>query len=271
MPSKVALVTGASSGVGAACAGLLADKGYLVFGSSRRADFHPTGFRPVVIDVLDDQSVARAVSEILEQAGGVDVLVNNAGCGLAGAIEDTSTQEAQRQMEVNFMGAFRVTKAVLPMMRQRRSGIIVNVSSLGGLFGLPFQGFYSASKFALEAWTESLSYEVRPFGIRAVLVEPGDVTTQFTRNRIVSAAANTSVYASSFKRCLQVIEYEEARGVPPDVVARLIYRILEGPSVRLRYTCGKRSQRLVAVLKRLLPWVAFWRTIGFFYKVKTRI
>ena len=268
MPSKIVLVTGASSGIGAACAELLSARGYTVFGSSRSADFHPVIFRPVVMDVLNDQSVTKAISEIVEQAGTIDVLINNAGCGLAGAIEDTSTEEALHQMNVNFMGAFHVTKAVLPAMRQHHSGIIVNVSSLGGRFGLPFQGFYSASKFALEGWTESLSYEVRPFGIRAALVEPGDVRTGFTGNRMVAAAGNrNSVYAASFARCLRVIENEERRGVSPDMVARLICGIVEGRASGFRYTCGHASQRLSAVLNRLLPANAFRRIIAHFYRL----
>ena len=146
----------------------------------------------------------RAVKHIMEEAGTIDALINNAGCGLAGAVEDTSSEEAILQMDVNFMGAFRVARAVLPVMRQRRSGVIVNVSSLGGLFGLPFQSFYSASKFALEGFTESLRHEVGKFGIRVVLVEPGDVKTGFTGSRVLAAAAgSSSAYAAAFSKCMR--------------------------------------------------------------------
>jgi NAD(P)-dependent dehydrogenase (short-subunit alcohol dehydrogenase family) len=169
-------------------------------------------------------------------------------------------------MDVNFMGAFRVARAVLPGMRQRRSGVIVNISSLGGLFGLPFQSFYSASKFALEGWTESLRYEVSPFGIRVVLVEPGDVKTGFTGSRVLAAAADSSSpYTGQFSKCMQIVEKEESKGVPPEAIARLICSIVEGTAKGPRYTCGQVSQRASAVLKRLLPGRLFESIIGPFY------
>jgi NAD(P)-dependent dehydrogenase (short-subunit alcohol dehydrogenase family) len=164
------------------------------------------------------------------------------------------------------MGAFRVARAVLPGMRQRGSGVIVNVSSLGGIFGLPFQSFYSASKFALEGWTESLRYEVSPFGIRVVLVEPGDVKTGFTGSRVRAAAADSSsAYTSRFSKCMGIVEKEEQHGVPPETIARLVCRIIEGNAKRPRYTSGQISQRASAVLKRLLPGQVFESIIGSFY------
>ncbi|MGO9255700.1 MAG: SDR family oxidoreductase [Bryobacteraceae bacterium] len=266
MSAKVVLITGASSGIGAACAGLLAQRGFRVYGSSRNPNFQPDGYHALQMDVSDDKSVERAVSRVMEEAGSIDALVNNAGCGLAGAVEDTSPQEAFRQMDVNFMGAFRVARVVLPGMRQRRSGVIVNISSLGGLFGLPFQSFYSASKFALEGWTESLRYEVSPFGIRVVLVEPGDVRTGFTGSRVLAAAADSSsAYTALFSNCLRIVEKEEKQGVPPEAIARLVCRIIEGNAKGPRYTCGQVSQRASAVLKRLLPGRLFESIIGSFY------
>lgn len=263
---KVVLVTGASSGIGAACAELLAQRGYVVYGSSRNPNFQPTTFRALQMDIQDDQSVDAAVSRVLEEEGRIDALINNAGCGLAGAVEDTSTEEAFRQMDINFMGAFRVTRAVLPTMRRRRSGVIVNMSSLGGLFGLPFQSFYSASKFALEGFTESLRQEVRRFKIRVVLLEPGDVQTGFTGSRVVAAAAGeSSAYARSFSKCMGIVEKEEKVGVPPEMIANVICRIVEGDAKGPRYTCGALEQRASAVLKILLPGRLFETIIGSFY------
>jgi len=268
MSARVVLVTGASSGIGAACAEMLAQRGFLVYGSSRNPDFRPTHYRALQMDVRDDQSVERAVARVIEEAGSIDALVNNAGCGLAGAVEDTSSEEAIRQMDVNFMGAFRVTKAVLPGMRQRRSGVIVNVSSLGGVFGLPFQSFYSASKFALEGFTESLRHEVGSFGIRVALVEPGDVKTGFTGSRVLAVAANaSSAYAAAFSTCLGLVEKEEKQGVPPEVIARQICRMVEGNAKGQRYTCGHFLQRVSAVLKRLLPGWLFEKIIASFYGI----
>jgi len=206
MSGKVVLVTGASSGIGAACAEMLAKRGFRVYGSSRNPNFKPSGYQALQMDVTDDRSVDEAVAQVIREAGSIDALVNNAGCGLAGAVEDTASIEALHQMDVNFMGPFRAARAILPGMRQRRSGVIVNVSSLGGLFGLPFQSFYSASKFAMEGWTESLRFEVSPFGIRVVLIEPGDVKTGFTGQprtpprRPPITTASPSVWASSKKK-----------------------------------------------------------------------
>ena len=266
MSSKVVLITGASSGIGAACARMLSQQGFRVYGSSRNGEFQPAGHQALQMDVTDDSSVERAIAHVMKEAGAIDVLINNAGCGVAGAVEETSTQEALRQMDVNFMGVFRVTRAVLPIMRSQRSGLIVNISSLGGLFGLPFQSFYSASKFALEGWTESLCHEVGGFGIRVVLVEPGDIKTGFTASRVLVAAHNSSsAYADSFTGCMRIVEKEESQGVRPEVVAELVSRIVAGKAKGLRYTCGHLSQRLSAVLKRLLPGRLFTRIIASFY------
>jgi NAD(P)-dependent dehydrogenase (short-subunit alcohol dehydrogenase family) len=244
---------------------MLAARGFKVYGASRNPK-SGAGYLPLTMDVADDQSVEQAIAQILKEAGSIDALVNNAGCGVAGAVEDTSMQEAAHQMEVNFMGAFRVARLVLPGMRQRRSGVIVNVSSLGGLFGLPFQSFYSASKFAMEGWTESLRYEVKPYGIRVVLVEPGDVSTGFTGSRVQARAADpTSAYAAAFAKCMAIVEKEEKKGVPPEAIARVICRIVEGAAKGPRYTCGGASQRLSAVLKRILPGGLFESIIGSFY------
>jgi NAD(P)-dependent dehydrogenase (short-subunit alcohol dehydrogenase family) len=266
MSAKVVLVTGASSGIGAACAEMLAKRGFRVYGCSRHPDFKPSGYQALRMDVTDDQSVDQAVAQVIREAGSIDALVNNAGCGLAGAAEDTASAEAHHQMDVNFMGPFRVARAVLPGMRQCRSGVIVNVSSLGGLFGLPFQSFYSASKFALEGWTESLRFEVRPFGIRVVLIEPGDVKTGFTGNRVLAGrATGSSAYHDRFARCMGVVENEETHGVAPEAIAKLVCKIVEGGANGPRYTCGAALQRLSAVLKRILPGRLFETIIGSFY------
>jgi len=266
MAGKVVLVTGASSGIGAACAEMLAQRGFRVYGCSRNPNFQPTGYQAIQMDVTDDRSVDQAVAQVIREAGSIDALVNNAGCGLAGAVEDTASAEALHQMDVNFMGPFRVARAVLPGMRQRRSGVIVNVSSLGGLFGLPFQSFYSASKFAMEGWTESLRFEVSPFGIRVVLIEPGDVKTGFTGSRVKAARATaSSAYNDRFSKCMGIVEKEEQKGVAPASIAKLVCNIVEGGAKGPRYTCGAALQRLSAVLKRILPGRLFETVIGSFY------
>src|SRR5258708_5663628 len=179
---SVVLVTGASSGIGAIAAAFLAERGYRVYAGARSA-VTAAGVEPIALDVSDDASVTRAIEAILAKEGRLDILVNNAGFGIAGAIEDTSIDEARAQFDVNFFGVLRMCRAVLPAMRPRKAGYIVNIGSIGGLIAIPFQGFYSASKFALEGFSEALRLEVRPFGIHVVLIEPGDHRTSFTPNR----------------------------------------------------------------------------------------
>jgi NAD(P)-dependent dehydrogenase (short-subunit alcohol dehydrogenase family) len=172
--NRVVLVTGASSGIGLSCAAHLAERGFRVYGTSRRPAAGPESrVTMLTADVTDDHSVEHLVGTVLDREQRLDIVVNNAGMALAGPVEKTSIEEAKRQLEVNFFGAFRVCCAALPAMRSQRSGYIVNIGSIGGLVALPYQAMYSASKFALEGLSESLRMEVRPFGVRVVIIEPG--------------------------------------------------------------------------------------------------
>src|ERR1700724_82946 len=183
---RVVLVTGASSGIGLACATHLAGRGYRGYGTSRRSGAGPAGkVTMLAAGVFDGGSVEQAIATVLDHEGRLDIVVNNAGMGIAGPVENTSIEEAKRQLEVNFFGAFRVCRAALPAMRKQGSGYIVNIGSIGGLIAIPYQAMYSASKFALEGFSESLRMEVRPFGIRVVIIEPGDHKTALTGNRRV--------------------------------------------------------------------------------------
>jgi NAD(P)-dependent dehydrogenase (short-subunit alcohol dehydrogenase family) len=254
---KVILITGASSGIGRACAQHLAQKGYRVFGTSRRAPFPPdvaeagqvTMFQ---MDVNEDDSVRRGVDFILQEAGHLDVAVNNAGIHIAGAVEDTSVEEAKKQFETNFFGALRVCRAVLPSMRERQSGYIVNVSSIGGLVGLPYQGFYSATKFAVEGMTEALRMEVRPFGIKVLLIEPGDIRTEHVWHR-TAASQDHSVYRDYLDRVMDTVDIQESNGASPLKVAQTLERAINHPSPRLRYRVGAFDQRLAGALKGVVP------------------
>jgi NAD(P)-dependent dehydrogenase (short-subunit alcohol dehydrogenase family) len=249
----VVLVTGAASGLGRASVAHLGGCGYRVFGADRAEAAIP-GVTMVRCDVDDDASVIGAVGTVVDEAGRVDVLINDAGFGIAGSIDDTSIDEARAQMETNFFGVFRMTRAVLPVMRRQGSGLIVNVSSLGGLISLPFQGVYSAAKFAVEGLSEALRHEVRPIGIDVVLVEPADFRTGFTASRRRVAAADArSAYAGAFERALAVIEDDELGGSDPVMVARLLERVIQTDHPRLRYTVGAFDERLAAWLKRVVP------------------
>jgi len=267
---KVILITGASSGIGRACALYLSSFGHHVYGTSRRAEFPgETASFPVMIpmDVTSEESVSKAVRFILEKEGRIDVLINNAGYGLAGAVEDTTYEEALQQFETNFFGAHRVIKHVLPSMRERKSGMIINISSIAGLIGLPFQPFYSASKFALEGLSEALMHEVKPFNIKVVLVEPGDLKTEFTDRRTIAKLGLHSPYTEQMKITLAVAERDERQGAPPEEVARTIARIISSTNPKPRYRTGPFYEKLAVFLKRLLPERVFLWAIRKYYRI----
>ncbi len=253
---RVVLVTGASSGIGLACATHLANQGFRVYGTSRRAVAGAaTGsFTMLAADVTDDSSVHALVQAVLDREGRLDILVNNAGMAIAGPVENTSTEEAKRQLEVNFFGAFRVCRAVLPAMRSQRSGVIVNIGSIGGVVAIPYQAMYSASKFALEGLSEALRMEVRPFGIKVVIIQPGDHRTALTENRRVTELSREgNPYHQTFAAALAQTARDEQTGPGPEPIARLLHRIVKKRNPRLRYTIGPVAQRGVVLLKRLAP------------------
>ncbi|UCH21310.1 MAG: SDR family oxidoreductase [Deltaproteobacteria bacterium] len=260
---RVVLITGASSGIGKCCAEYLSHRGYRVYGTSRRAsDTDSPGsfqvsdtFTMIQMDVNDDDAVQEGIEYIIARESRLDVVVNNAGFGLAGALEDTSIKEVKFQFETNFFGVLRVCRAVLPIMRNQGSGYFVNISSIGGLVGLPFQSAYSASKFALEGATEALRSEVQPFGVKVVLIEPGDFRTEITRHRMKTVqTTRDSVYSDTFQRVLNIIETNERNAPTPEQIAMLVFKIINTESPRLRYTVGKFSQRIAAPAKKFLPW-----------------
>jgi NAD(P)-dependent dehydrogenase (short-subunit alcohol dehydrogenase family) len=265
--SAVAIVTGASSGIGQACARQLSATGVQVFGMSRTLSSEtPSAVRHLSVDVTDDDAVRAGVASVLTATGRIDLLINSAGFGLAGAVADTSPDEARRQFEVNVFGALRLCQATLPAMQRQRSGLILNVTSLGGLFGLPFQGLYSASKFALEGLSEALRHEAKPFGIDVVTLAPGDVRTAITRNRVRAAASDgASAYRDRFEAAMAIIEQDEGQGVAPETVAEKVVAIWRAPKRRARYVCGHASQTLSAWAKRALPGALFESLIADHY------
>jgi len=250
---RVVLVTGASSGIGLACAAHLAGRGFRVYGTSRRTAISSTeNLTMLTTDVTNEYSVDKTVATVLDREGRLDILVNNAGMAIAGPVEATSIEEAKQQFEVNFFGALRVCRAVLPAMRGRGSGYIVNIGSIGGVIAIPYQAMYSASKFALEGLTEALRMEVRPFGIRVVIIEPGDHKTSLTQNRQFTEMP-PDAYRKSFATALARTAHDEQSGPGPEQIARLLYRIVNQRNPRLHYTIGPAAQRAAVWLKRLAP------------------
>lgn len=255
----VLLVTGASAGIGRACAERLHQQGWTVFGASRRG-VTSGGWHPVTMDVDDDGSVASGMSAVIGNQSRLDALVTCAGWGLAGPVEETPMAEARAQLETNFWGTVRVVRHALPVMRRHGRGRIVLMSSIGGVVGLPFQAFYTASKFALEGYAEALAYEVAPFGIDVTLVEPGNVATEFTeRRRSTEPSTHDPAYAAAAAKAIGTMAEDEANGVEPDRVAMVVQRVLEARRPPRRVSVGRLDERVGIMGKRLLPFRLFER------------
>ncbi len=250
--NKVVLITGVSSGIGRETAQLLAERGARVFGTMRdlgRAD--PIAkVELVLMDVTDDKSVKDGAESVLENAGRIDILINNAGYSIAGGLEETSIEEARQLFETNFFGALRVIQGVLPSMRRHGYGRIVNISSMLGVLPGPFRGMYVASKHALEGYTKTLDHEVRAFGIRAALVEPVYTKTKVTANEKTVQTA-IPAYAEQKQRVTEVIEKEMANGDDPHAVAEVVYDAVTAKSPRLHYPVGEGV--MLSRLHRFLP------------------
>jgi NAD(P)-dependent dehydrogenase (short-subunit alcohol dehydrogenase family) len=247
----VALVTGASSGIGLVTAQALANAGYRVFGTSRKPAASSSDVAMLVCDVTDHASVRALVEDIMRQAGRIDLVVNNAGIGLLGGAEESSIAQAQHLFDVNVFGVARVVNAVLPVMRKQKSGRIINMSSILGLIPAPFNAFYASTKHAIEGYTESLDHEVRAFGIRVVLVEPGLTRTSFEEN-LTRADQPLPAYATERLRSETLMRKGVEAGDPPQVVADTVVRAATVRKPKLRYSAGKQSHQ-VRSLRRFMP------------------
>ncbi|SDU07979.1 Short-chain dehydrogenase [Pseudomonas pohangensis] len=266
--SKVILVTGASYGFGQKIAAHLAARGHLVFGTSRRQLLDQDKVRMLQLDVTDDASVSNAVAQVINAAGRLDVLINNAGVGLCGAVEDTSLEEAQWQLNTNFFGPVRMIRAVLPQMRSQGSGRIITVSSLAGLAGMPFQPFYSASKYAIEGLNEALRLELSGSGIDATTINPGDFKTGFTDARVFARQARAGHNAHQLEKTLAIYVRDEQQGSGADQVAQLAVRLVEQAKLDVRYPVGAWGQRAGIFAKRLMPARLFERLMKSTYSLK---
>ncbi len=268
--SKVILITGASSGIGRATAKRGVEKGHRVYGGSRslRPDQEvPEGFTPLELDVRDEDSVNAAVEQVREREGRLDGLINCAGIGLTGPLEDTPIEEAQAVFDTNLFGVLRTSRAVLPSMRENGEGKIINIGSIGGQIPLPFRGIYCSSKSALEGMSRALSMEVYPFGVQIYLIHPGDFSTNINQNRIVVNSNNGSAYREISSRAREVIEREVADGSDPDIIADLVMEILDGKRKRRHYRVGKWLQRLTPVIRKVLPDGIFERQLMRRYRI----
>jgi NAD(P)-dependent dehydrogenase (short-subunit alcohol dehydrogenase family) len=269
---RVALVTGASSGIGEQTVLQLLDAGFTVYAAARRvermAGLADRGAHVLGMDVTAEESVAAGIERIAAEGGGVDVLVNNAGYGSYGAVEDVSIDEARRQFEVNLFGLARLVQLVTPGMRERRYGRIVNVSSIGGKFYEPFGAWYHATKFAVEGFSDSLRLELRPFGIDVVIIEPGPVLTEWSeiaRDSLLTTSGSTA-YADHARRAHRVLEEfdKPGRAATPEDVARKIRKAVCVRRPAARYPVG-RGARLITTSRDLLPDRIFDAVVGRIY------
>jgi short-subunit dehydrogenase len=249
--AKTVLVTGASAGIGKATAILLAQNGYNVYGAARRTekmqDLKTYGINPIALDVTKDESITACVEHILEETGSIDILINNAGFGAEGAIEDVTMQDAKYQMEVNVFGAMRLTQLVLPKMRQNKYGKIVNISSVGGKIALPLGGWYHASKFAIEGLSDSMRMEVKPFGVDVIVVEPGGVKSEWgdiALKSLVRISGNTA-YKEMVKGAEKGFKQTEKNNSEPLVIANLIKKGIEAKKPKTRYAGGSMAKPLL--------------------------
>ena len=257
---KTVIVTGASSGIGRATAATLARAGFRVFGTARRRTTDgPNLVSMLTCDVTDDESVNALVSSVLSRAGRIDILVNNAGIGLIGVAEESSVRQVQALFDVNLFGVMRVTNAVLPSMRRHGGGRIINVSSILGVMPAPYQAHYSATKHALEGYSESLDHEIRAFNIRVSLIEPALTRSVFEQSALEPDSALPD-YDVSRTGARAVLQETLPTGDPPEVVADAVLRAATAARPRRRYTAGKIA-RYATTMRRLAPADAFDKAV----------
>ncbi len=254
---KNILITGASSGIGKTIAEYLTDQGHRVIGTSRNPDQNHNKFELISLDVTDNESVTAACQLAIDKLGHIDILINNAGFGVFGPLEKTSITEAKSQFETNYFGVVRMTNELIPHLKNNADGgLIINISSVAAFIGLPFQGHYSASKFALEGYIEALRMELKPFNINACNINPADFKTSFTANRKL-VSAKPSEYQEKFNQFLNMYEKDENEGADPILIAKIIDKLINQDKIKVRYFVGKQSQTIGITLKRLLGFSLF--------------
>lgn len=266
--SKVVLITGGSSGIGKSVGEFLTAKGCIVYGTSRnpqKIKNHP--FKLVALDVNNTESINKAVAEVIIAEGKLDVLVNNAGMGITGPVEETPTNEMRKVFDTNLFGAIDVMKAVLPQMRKQQSGLIINVTSIAGYMGLPFRGIYSATKGALEIVTEAIRMEVKNFGIEVTNVAPGDFATNIASGRYHTPVFENSPYKKVYQENLDLMDAHVDSGGDPIEMAKAIYKVMHTSKPKIHYKVGDFMQKFSIVLKKILPDKAYEKLLMNHYKL----
>jgi short-subunit dehydrogenase len=265
---KVVLITGASSGIGKSIGAFLHQKGFVVYGTSRNPDKISDSIIPLLaLDVRDTKSIMNCINEVIEKEGQLDVVINNAGVGITGPIEEIPTEEIRNNFETNLFGPIEVMKAALPQMRMQKSGLIINITSIAGYMGLPYRGIYSASKGALELITEALRMEVKSFGIQITNVAPGDFATNIAAGRYHAPVIKGSAYELPYGNTLKEMDSHVDSGSDPNEMAVAIYTIIQTKNPKVHYKVGAFMQKFSIVLKRILPDVIYEKMLMNHYKL----
>jgi short-subunit dehydrogenase len=266
--SEVVFITGGSSGIGKSIGDFLLDKGYIVYGSSRNPEnVVGSRFPLVALDVRDVNSIQTAIAELISKEKRIDVVINNAGVGIVGPLEEIPIQEIKNNFETNLFGPIEVIKAVLPSMRLQKSGLIINITSIAAYMGLPYRSIYSASKSALEIVTESLRMEIKPFGITITNVAPAEFATNIAASRYHVPVVKKSAYEAVYEKVLKTINSHVNDGGDPVEVAQMIYKIIQTPNPKIHYKVGGFMQKFSIVLKRILPDKVYEKMLMNHYKL----
>ncbi|MBU2938793.1 SDR family oxidoreductase [Lacinutrix sp. C3R15] len=266
--SKVVLITGGSSGIGKSVGEFLTEKGYTVYGTSRNPkNYTSNAFKIIALDVTKPETIAAAVSNVVAAEGSIDVLINNAGVGITGPIEEIPEAEIKANFETNFFGPINVIKAVLPQMRKQESGLIINITSIAGYMGLPYRGIYSASKGALELVTEAFRMEIKDFNIQMTNIAPGDFATNIASGRFHAPIHENSPYKTPYGNTLKLMDAHVDEGKDPLLMAKAVYKVINTEKPKIHYKVGELLQKFSIVLKRILPDKVYEKMLLNHYKL----
>ena len=266
--SKVVLITGGSSGIGKSVGEYLQAKGFIVYGTSRNPDnYSKSKFPLVALDVTKPETISKCVFDVLTQESQIDIVINNAGAGITGPIEEIPDAEIKRNFETNLFGPINVIKAILPVMRKQNSGLIINVTSIAGYMGLPYRGIYSASKGALELLTEAFSMEIKAFNIHMTNVAPGDFATNIAAGRYHAPILDNSPYKKQYGDTLKMMDEHVDEGSDPQQMADAIFKIIQTKKPKTHYKVGAFMQKFSIILKRILPDKVYEKLLMNHYKL----
>ena len=268
MANKVVLITGASSGIGKSIGEFLVSKGYKVYGTSRNPKQKElNGVHFVALDVTKTETITAAVQEIIQKEKRIDYLVNNAGMGITGPLEETPDEEIRKVFDTNYFGVINVIKAVLPIMREQKDGFIINITSIAGYMGLPYRGIYSATKGALELTTEAFRMELREFNIKMTNIAPGDFATNIAAGRFHAPVIKGSPYEKNYGNTLKLMDEHVEKGEDPIKMAKKVFEVMQQKNPTIHYKVGEALQKFSIALKHILPDKMYEKMLMKHYKL----